>query len=130
MDDGGIEGTTRLLRRIPPQWRVPDGEGGLRPASGAFQDVRDETGTKALSVYIETVLRLSGLTPEDVIDGMPGYGLVAFTAERARELGLGVVTAPRDDQGPIGVAHAHVFGKKTGAIQGALARDCDRVIWP
>jgi hypothetical protein len=129
-DDDSIGGDERLVRRISPLWAVPDGAGGTRVASAAFQDLTDDSGTTALSVHRLSLLDSQGLTPVDLLADFDGYGLVAFKAAEARQLGLGVVPAELPDEGPAGMAHAHVHGKKTKPIKSALAKNCERLVWP
>jgi hypothetical protein len=129
LNDAIIGDDERLLRRIGPFWAVSDGAGGKRVASAAFQD-RTVSGITALSVHRESVLENHRLAPEDLLTDFDGYGLVAFTAAEARKLGLGVAPAELPDDGPRGLAHAHVHGKKTGAIKNALAKGCEKLIWP
>lgn len=83
-----------------------------------------------MSVYLEEDLIANGLGPDDLIKDMPGYGVVAITAEVVRKKDLGVTRAPRPDQGPIGSAHAHVHGKKTGSCQKAMKEAAEKVVWP
>jgi hypothetical protein len=72
----------------------------------------------------------NGLEAEGVLEGLGEYGLVSVTVREVRQLGLGVVMAERPQLGPIGVAHAHVHGKKTGGRKNVLAKGCSPIVWP
>ena len=129
LDDLSIGNDARLIRALSrSKWIVDDGSGGLRPASGGFQDVTDAEGVKGMSVFMEDVLTELGLDHTAVQVEFNEHALVVITAGLVRECGLGVVRAPRP--GPAGPAHAHVIGKKTPGKQNRLARDCERLVWP
>lgn len=119
-DDPGITDAVQLLRRIHPDWIVPDQQGGRKLSRQAYQDQRAEGGTAAMSVFVESRLLELGLSAVDVLDGHTGYGLAAFPASAARSCGLTVVWAPSPADGRRGLAHAHVLGDKTGSRQKAL----------
>lgn len=129
LDDPTIANDARLIRAVSrARWIVDDGEGGKRPASGAFQDLTDAHGTRGMSVYIEEVLHELGLDHHAVLEVFDEHALVVLTAGLVRDCGLGVVHAPID--GPIGPAHAHATGRKTPGMQNRLARESERLIWP
>ena len=129
-DDPDISSDANLLRRIHPSWIKPDPIAGHRIASGAFQDLTDEDGTRAMSVFVEDRLVELGYSAVDLVAGLPGFGLAAISAGLVRELGLTVTWAPSPKDGPIGEAHAHVHGKKTGSVQRRLAQASERRFWP
>ena len=116
-DDPSISGDLLLLRRIPPRGdRVSWAEDGTPiPSSFNFKDKDDE-----LSVYIRVET-----TAEAVLHGHPGFGLVCFTAQQAREAcGPGIILcrcAEEPDQG-----HVLICGKISG---GAAKRLQKAAIW-
>ena len=128
-DDRSIDGDARLIRAVSRvRWIVDDGAGGLRVASGAFQDVTDAEGIRGMSVLLEQTLEELGLDYRAVAAEFSDHALVVVTAEVVRDCGLGVIRAPIS--GPIGGAHGHVLGKKTPGRQSRLARECERLVWP
>lgn len=76
-DDKTIDGDIVLIRRIPPHGgRVQWGEDGVpEPSSQNFRDQDNELST---FIAAET-------TPEAVLVGHTGFGLVQFTAGKLRE---------------------------------------------
>jgi hypothetical protein len=107
-DDPAIDGDMVLLRRIPPkadrvQWDESTGEPS--PASQNFKDRNDE-----LSVFLA-----AETTADAVLAGHDGFGLVQFTAGKAREvLGLGVILC-RDSSDPA-PGHMIICGKITNGM--------------
>lgn len=102
-------------------------DGTTRPFSGAFKKGQDE----ALSVYIEPMLVERGLTYANALDGHEDrFLLVAVTAGFIRELGLGIVPDPDDDDGLRGQAHGGITGKLNEAARDAMAKNCEHLIWP
>lgn len=115
VDDATIADDEQLLRRIYPDWIVPDyNKNCWRPTSAAFQDSRDKS---PMSVHLTSELNRLGLPITNVLAGHEGYGLVWFTAQLARSLALAIV---RDPQGAADPAHALVAGKKTEAVRKKL----------
>jgi len=108
---------------------VPDGGGGMRLSSQAFQNQSDPDGTEAMSVFVEERLNDLGADHLAVVEGFPGYGLASFSARVPRDHSLPVVWAPTD-AGLRGQAHANVLGKKTRSIQKALATASSMRVWP
>jgi hypothetical protein len=138
-DDDTILNEDVLLRRVPPWWQVDDGTGtgALRPASGAFQTMTDETETTAMSVLVlRKVMELGG-KPEDLLWGeWTDWALVGFPAAVAREKGLRIVWSPSAKEGPFADAHAHVFPKGggspriSGSAQNRMVAEHQRFVWP
>jgi len=123
-DDETIESDWRLFRRISPQWLVPDGAGGRRLSSAAFQN--HPTNPLAFSVHIERVLQELGLPYDSLVAGHTGYSVVAITAGLVRQHNQKIqrvadVTDP---------AHAHVLGAKPGSVKKAFAEAAVWVIPP
>ncbi len=123
-----LDGWT-LLRRISHKWVVPEGA-ERRVSTQAFQDLKDADNVEAMSAYVEERLTQDELDADAVIEGLEEYGYVAIPVALIRELGLRVTWAPREDDGPRGSAHAHVFGKKTGSVRNRLADGCTCRRWP
>jgi len=127
-DDPSILDEWTLLRRISYRWVVGDAV-GRRVSSQAFQEIEDENGVVAMSVHVEERLAQDGLAADAVVEGLDGYGFVAFRVSLARGLGLKVVWAPLTNDGLRGNAHAHVFGKLR-KVKGKLAVECVCRLWP
>lgn len=130
-DDLSIPDDAWLLRRVNPRWFVADTtNGGLRLASGAFQDLTGRDGTRAMSVLVEQNVRELGKSPEDTLTGYEGWGLIAVLAGLVRQCGLTISWAPDPREGAFADAHAHVFGAKTGSVQKKLVAGSERRVWP
>jgi len=123
-DDNTIENDWRLFRRISPQWLVPDGAGGRRVSTQAFQN--HPTNPQAFSVHIERVLQQLGLPNESIIAGHSGYSVVAITAGLVRQHKQLIQRAPET----LDPAHAHVLGKKPGSVKKAFSEAAVWVIPP
>jgi hypothetical protein len=107
------------------------GTGGTRLASGAFQDISDETGATAMSVLVLRKVSELGGAPQDVLSGeWKEWGLVGFPAGVAREKGLRLFWAPSQKEGHYSDAHVHVFGNKSGSVQKRLVEASTRYVWP
>jgi hypothetical protein len=107
-EDGSIPDDAGLLRRIAPdpnQIIFDKNTGIWRPSSAAFRDHK-------MSVDVEPVLESNGLDWHFTLREHPGYSLVRFRAQSARQVGLAVVSRPV----PNNPAHAEVIGKKSGSI--------------
>jgi len=112
-DDPRISGKIVFYRRIPPgadrvSW---DDTGTPTPASQNFRDHQDE-----LSVHMahET-------TPDQVLQGHPGFGLVQFTAEQARDILGDKFTICRDPEDPAN-GHVLICGNITGSLSKKLRK--------
>ncbi len=94
VDDGSIEDSATLLRRIHPKQIVTDqNKGGQRrPSSAAFLDPE-------LSVDVEPVLHANGLDWKFSLKDFPGHSLVGFPAGAARAKQLPVVHKPEPTPG-------------------------------
>lgn len=114
-----IPDDAELWRRIPHWHYVPDGE-RIRPSSAAFED--NPNGTP-MSVFIASECG----DPQRLLAQYPGFGVVSFTAGKAREYGLDVVRKPLEGQPP---GHAEVIGRKTKSIRSKLAKTCPWVVGP
>lgn len=107
-DDPSIDGPTRLFRRVHQNFVKRDEDRGCtRLTSAAFQDAE-------LSVDLEDSLQVD---PATLLDAYPGFSLVSFDAQAARDAGLVVC---RDAQ-PENPAHGLVVGRKTGSKKRRLA---------
>lgn len=114
-----------LLRRMPP-WHMT-AEQGRRPNTDAFSDDPDAP----MSVYVETRLAAMGFTPAAVLANHDGYGLVAFTVARIRDIGWDAIVGGADPSDPFAGAHADVIGdKRARGPRLRLARECVLVVWP
>jgi hypothetical protein len=98
-----------LLRRIHPVHVVPDGNGRLRPSSGAFKDHN-------MSVDVEPMLISSGRNWTFSLRNTPLHWLVRLNAGHARTLSQEVIHRPLHDND----VHGEVVGKKTGSVSKAF----------
>src|SRR5690349_19461016 len=112
-DDPTISGDRILYRRIPPQAdRVTwDDQGHPTPSSFNFKDAQDEL---SLHLAEET-------SPEQVLSGHQGFGLVYLRAQQIREIcnnpaGPAIILC-RDDEDP---ANGHIL--LCGKISGGMAK--------
>jgi hypothetical protein len=102
-------------------------EKGTRPNTDGFND---DAGAH-MSVYVESRLVAMGLKVTAVLDGHPGFGLVAFPVALVHELGWDVVMGGADPSDPWAVAHAEVVGdKRARSPRLRLAKACTLVVWP
>src|SRR5438132_1666293 len=107
VDDPTISDDEQLLRRIRPDWFVPDYNlNRWRPSSAAFQNSPDKS---PMSVHLTSVLNANNLSLDSVLLGHEGYGLARFQAQVARNLNQLIVRDPL----PNDSAHALVTGEKT-----------------
>jgi hypothetical protein len=110
-NDGSIDDSWSLLRRVHPSQVVrDDNAGGRRVSSGAFRDLE-------MSVDTEELWHAHGRDWHASLEGHEGYSLVRFIAAVPRSLGLSVIHAPLATN----PAHTEVHGKKTGSI-------CNRLV--
>ncbi len=125
VDDPSIRGEAKLLRRINPDWVVPDPKSpiGKRVTSQAFNDHPDGT---PMSVQLADVLATHRIPFAKVLEGHEGYALAALTARLARAHRQGVMRKPLDDD----PAHAEVFGPKSHSVRKGLAAGSEWVIAP
>lgn len=122
LDPFAIEPTDLLWRRIPPSHVVfDDNKQKFRPSKDSFNDHPNKT---PMSVF---VARLCG-DPQQALAGHEDFGLVSISVAYVSEAcSLTVEAAPRVDQPP---GHAHVVGKKTGAVRKKLSENCEWVVEP
>jgi hypothetical protein len=119
-DDPTIPNHAVLWRRIPPHHIEPDNKrGGRMISSAAF---RNGGGGEPMSAFLADVVG----DPAMILAGHQGYGLVAFTAGLARELGQRVV---HDVEGG-GRGHVVVVGNKTHGVRKRLRAGCVWVFRP
>ena len=124
VDDLTITNDDQLLRRISPQWFVPDyNEGRWRPSSASFEDSPDNT---PMSVHLVSVLEAAGIPSASVLHGHEGYGLVQFAASMARQLAQLLVRDPQPNE----PAHVLVVGNKSRSIRRQFAMSAVWVVEP
>ena len=124
VDDTTIANKSHLWRRIHPKWVVWDQNvREKRVTSAAFQDSVDGS---PMSVLLADVVRETGRNAGHILAGFDEYALARITAGHARDCCQGVSRAPLPDE----LAHAHVFGRKTGSVRGYLRRHAEWVIPP
>jgi hypothetical protein len=112
VDDPSISGEVLLFRRIPPDGgRVTWSENGPVCSSFNFKDRDDE-----LSVYLA-----AETSPDEVLAGHDGFGLVSFTAQEVRVACAGKVTICRCPDEPA-MGHVLICGKLGGGDAKRLQR--------
>jgi hypothetical protein len=116
-DDATIDSEEKLLRRVHPKQVVPGKGGGFRPSSAAFND-------RELSVDISSVLTALQRPHESCLIGYEGYGLVWFSAGRARANQQAVCRDPL----PENPAHGIVFGDKPTRVKKQLVENSTWVV--
>lgn len=112
-DPAGVPDSSFVLRRITPEWYVPDGQGGHKASSQAFQDLHG-----AMSVGLSVVLDEMELPHSTPVEAFPGYGLLRFSAAFIRELQQGIVRSASEAE----PWHGDVHGKKTGSVRNRLSK--------
>lgn len=110
-DDDSIEDSDSVWRRIPPWHLVPDGKGGIRASSAAFEDHLENDKVHPMSVHLESVLYALGWDARRVFEiaGCEGRGfrVARIAVGKVRELDQGIQRDPtRADP-----SHALVFAK-------------------
>ncbi|WP_316216592.1 hypothetical protein [Bradyrhizobium sp. SZCCHNR3003] len=109
-DDGSVDDSHDLLRRVHPRQVVFDQNLGVRrPSSAAFKDPEMSTDS-------EHLLNSIGETWAFCLKDYSGYSLARFKAGAARALQLPVIAKPIDGNS----AHVEVHGKKTQGTATAL----------
>ena len=127
-DDPALTGDIKVLRRIPPtgdrvEW---DADGTPTPTSQNFRDNR----TDELSLYIATET-----TPERVLHGLCGFGLVELTIREIREVYRNHnrdLVICRDEDADSGPGHILACGKPSPSMRDKL-RTCAKWVdgyWP
>jgi hypothetical protein len=119
--EGGIPNDAKIWRRVPPRHFYKDEKRGglIRPATSAFEDDPDGSPMSAAQES------LCG-SPDPVMRGHEGYGLVEFTAGYLRTLGLEVVPDPTDAE----PWHVLIAGNKTNGVRKKLARNSKWIVPP
>jgi hypothetical protein len=121
-DDPTLAGEIKVLRRIPPtadrvRW---DDNNTPIPSSQNFRDNRNDE----LSMFIA-----SETTPDQILKGVDGYGLVELTLREIREIYakhtrvLRVLIICRDEGPDDGPGHILVCGKPSPRMNDEL-REC------
>ena len=123
VDDLSIDDADPLWRRIHPKWYVPDGRGGRRLSSAAFENSPDGSG---MSVTLGREAEAEGGSPQAAVERFPGYGLASLVARRCRELDQTLQRDPTEED----PHHALVNGKKTKRIQRELAKAASLLVDP
>lgn len=120
-DDPSIADQELLLRRVPPQWILPDPHDPARfvVSSAAFDHLE-------MSIDLASVRLEHGEPLTTSLVGYPGYGLVAVTARDARDRGQMVCRDPL----PENHAHGLVVGKKTSSVKNHLKRQATWIELP
>lgn len=122
-DDPSILDADPLWRRIHHSWLVPDGAGGRRLSSAAFDNSSDGSG---MSVTLAREAREAGVTPARELAPFPGLGLAELSAGVCRVHDQWLEREPVEQN----LFHALVNGAKPKRVQKALARAAQLVIEP
>jgi len=75
---------------------------------------------------MSVIIADGSVSTDEALAGYPGFGLVGFTVQLARELGQEVIRQPVEGN----PAHCLVRGPKTGAVRRRLARECRWIVEP
>lgn len=103
---------TPLIRAFHPRFTALDLDRQVRPASRAFNDIKDEqTGTVAMSVYRADLLIRDDIPLDAIVEAHPDFLIVSVPTKSYWDLQLEVVPAP--EAGRVGHAHMHVLGGLT-----------------
>ena len=73
--DRSIPDDAILWRLVNPQFHQPDGLGGIRVTTQAFQNHRE---SQATSFVLADVVEESGRVVDDLVADKPGFGVVAI----------------------------------------------------
>jgi hypothetical protein len=113
-DDPTIPDEAILWRRVPSiHWVMDSRTLTRRPSSAAFEDHPDGSPMSA-------ALAAEMTGPEELLQGLPTFGIVAFTAGFARrECQQSVVRDPAPDK----PWHVHVVGRKTDGVRKRFCRN-------
>lgn len=112
-DDPTILDDDELLRRLHPRWIVWADPPKI--SSAAFQN---QKGLEKLSANLGSLMTQNAQTWEDLIAGMPDYGVASLSVGTARQHGQGVEKSPE----PNDPSHVHVEGPKPKSVQRKLAK--------
>ncbi|HVS09685.1 MAG TPA: hypothetical protein VMS76_07400, partial [Planctomycetota bacterium] len=102
---------------------VPDGHGGMRLSSAAFDNSSDGTG---MSVTLGGEAEEAGITPERALARHPGFGLASFHAGACRQHRQSIERNPTSED----PHHALVNGDKPKAVRRALSKVASMLIAP
>lgn len=123
-DDGSIHPPTLLYRWVAPA-HIRRTDAGVECRDGAFKNFPNPAAL-LMSVVIEDTLREHHRQPGSVLDGRPGYGLVALTAGQVRGLEQRIMRSPLPDE----LAHGDVWGEKPVSRRRRLAQAAEWIIVP
>jgi hypothetical protein len=118
VDDPTILNDDRLLRRVAPNQWVNEPDGTTRPSSAVFKDPE-------LSVNIDSTMAAQGRSPNEMLNGFPGYFLTSLAPSIIRQHDAEKGESHpivRDLEPPNDPAHGLVLGKKTKSFANALVR--------
>ena len=101
-----------VYRRINPHW-VKSFEPFIL-STAAFQNMEGLN----MSGHLGRFLDEHELTPESLLEGHDGYGLVWLSVKELRDLGQDVVAYIDDEDDP---AHVHISGNKSKSTKKSMA---------
>jgi hypothetical protein len=123
-DDLTILNETLLYRWVAPA-HIKRAEGVIECRDGAFKNF-PHPETLRMSVVLGDTLAARARTPESILDGRPGYGLVAVTAGEVRAEEQRALRSELPEE----PAHGDVWGVKTAARRRRLAQVARWVMEP
>lgn len=123
-DDLSVANPTFLYRWVHPVHirRTAD---GVQCRDGAFQNFPNRE-TLRMSVVLDDTLRAQNREPASIVQGRPGFGLVAVTAGEVREEEQRVLRSALPQE----PAHGDVWGQKAPARRRRLAELARWIIAP
>lgn len=124
IDDPSIDDGTTLFRWVPPAHIRRTAE-GPEWRDGVFKNFprREEL---RMSVVLQDRLEELGRTPESILEGRPGHGLVGILAGDVRAEEQKIERTPLEEE----LAHGDVCGEKPSARRRILAGKAFWVIEP
>lgn len=124
VDDQSVEAPTLLYRWVPPV-HIRRTDDGLECRDGAFKNFPNPE-QRRMSIVLEDRLRELGREPDTILEGRPGYGLVALTAAEVRAEEQRVLRSRQPDE----EAHGDVWGDKAAARRRRFAQLARWIIEP
>lgn len=123
-DDHTVEDGTALYRRVPPaHWKKVGDEFIVR--DGAFKNFPNPE-RKRMSVVLGDTLEQLDRGTESVRGRAPNYGVIAITAEIARQEAQRIERSPQNDE----PAHGDVYGEKPTSCRKKFAAQAVWVVYP
>ncbi len=137
-DDSSVPDEEVLYRLIIPSNTSYDEAGqAVRAATNAFQDYPEDrledvgVPAVAVSIYLESVMKVRGTTVEDLLARRDGpYGMASIKAGEARAESQGIVRWPTEQDPEHGMIFCLSGAKKSGGQSRRLAKVSTIVVAP